>query len=93
MECLSLFHEFVFFYVTPKGSKLKKVLVKEGRVKHYLWFIQWPDETVVDLTLQLGQERPPYEKAINAKFKGLGPQKVTKQIAESCGFSDEDLDI
>lgn len=85
--------EFVYFYIAPKGSTLKKILVKEGRFKHYLWFVEWPDETVVDLTLQLNSERPEYEKSIKAKFNESGPNYITKMIAEKLGYSDEDLDI
>lgn len=85
--------EFVYFYIAPKGSSVKRIYIKDGKYKQYLWFIQWPDETVVDLTLQVNSQRPEYEKASKAKFKSKQPQTLTKNIAEQLGYSDDDLDI
>jgi hypothetical protein len=82
--------EFVFHYLAPPGCKVMRLYVPETDIKH--WFIQWPDETIVDLTMDQFDNVPDYSKAKGAGFLTKEPSKRAKVLAELLGYSDEDLD-
>lgn len=85
--------EFVYFYVAPKGAQVKRLWCSNGKLNQYIWFVQWPDSTLVDLSLPQHKEIPDYSGAKLAKLKTGKPQLTTKKIAAGLGFSDEDLDV
>lgn len=81
--------EFVYHYLAPTGSKVMRVFVSETKNNHY--FIQWPDGTVIDFTVDQFKNLPPYAKAKGCAFQTPSPSKRTKELAELLGYDDEDI--
>ena len=87
--------EFLYYYIAPPGSICKRIYFaqgKKGTLQQYIYFVQWPDTTVVDLTLAQHTDVPNYGGAKEASLKPR-IQPTTKAIAEKLGYSDEDLDL
>lgn len=86
-----LVSEFLYYYVAPKGAHVMSVPVKGQQNLHY--FIEWPNETLVDLLLEQ-YDFSTLDFAKSKKVKVVkAPSQEVKELAELLGFTDDDLDM
>lgn len=86
--------EVVYHYIAPKGCKVMRLYIPgEGTGtggNHY--FLQWPDGTVVDLTVGQYETVPDYSKAKGCAFQTKDPSNAAVELAGLLGYSEDDLD-
>jgi hypothetical protein len=84
--------EFLFFYVAPQGSDIMTVPIQGASHLHY--YLEWPNETVVDLTLEdLDFSKIDYSKSKKFTKMGKSPSEEVRKLAEYLNYSDDDLDL
>lgn len=83
--------EFVYHYLAPVGTKVMRMRDPNASTpKGNHWFLKWPDNTVVDLTIGQFENIPNYNAAKGAGFLTQQPSNRTKELAEFLGFTEDD---